>query len=82
MSVEPARIYLDYAATTPVATEVAEAMRAASAAGGFNPSSLHAEGRRARALLDAARDRVAACWAPAEARSRSPGAVPRPTIWR
>ncbi len=60
MSGEPARIYLDYAATTPVTPEVAEAMRAASAGAEFNPSSLHAEGRRARALLDAARDRVAA----------------------
>lgn len=60
MSVNPARIYLDYAASAPVVTEVAEAMRAASANADFNPSSQHAEGRRARALLDAARDRVAA----------------------
>jgi len=35
-------------------------MRNAFASGGFNPSSLHAEGRRARAVLDDARDRVAA----------------------
>jgi len=55
-----ARIYLDYAASAPVSAEVAEAMRAAGEDAGFNPSSLHAEGRRARALLDAARDAVAA----------------------
>jgi cysteine desulfurase len=35
-------------------------MRAAVADGDFNPSSAHAEGRRARALLDDARERIAA----------------------
>lgn len=35
-------------------------MNAAAESAAFNPSSLHAEGRRARALLDDARDRVAA----------------------
>jgi cysteine desulfurase len=35
-------------------------MRAAFASSGYNPSSLHAEGRLARAVLDDARDRVAA----------------------
>lgn len=35
-------------------------MRDAFADTNFNPSSLHAEGRRARAVLDAARDRIAA----------------------
>ncbi len=35
-------------------------MRRVFAESGFNPSSLHAEGRRARAVLDDARDRVAA----------------------
>ncbi len=54
------RIYLDHAATTPVRGEVADAMRNASEQCGFNPSSLHAEGRQARAALDDARDRVAA----------------------
>jgi cysteine desulfurase len=54
------RIYLDNAATTPLRTEVADAMREAFAESGFfNPSSLHAEGRRARGVLDGARDRVA-----------------------
>jgi cysteine desulfurase len=54
------RIYLDNAATTALRTEVIDAMRDAVSDGGFNPSSLHAEGRRARAVLDSARDRVAA----------------------
>jgi len=53
------RIYLDHAATTPLRPEVAEAMRAAAAAAQYNPSSLHAEGRQARAVLDDARERVA-----------------------
>ncbi len=53
------RIYLDYAATTPVRREAVDAMRAAFEDGAYNPSSPHAEGRRARALLDSARDRVA-----------------------
>ena len=54
-----ARIYLDYAATTLPSREAVAAMAGASEAGSYNPSSLHAEGRRARALLDEARDRVA-----------------------
>ena len=54
------RIYFDHAATTPVRREVADAMRDAADQCNFNPSSLHFEGRRARAALDAARDRVAA----------------------
>ncbi len=53
------RIYLDHAATTPLRAEVAQEMRRISDDCGFNPSSLHAEGRRARATLDAARDRIA-----------------------
>ena len=54
------RIYLDHAATTPLAPEVAAAMRTISQSGALNASSLHAEGRNARAILDDARDRVAA----------------------
>lgn len=54
------RIYLDNASTTPLRPEAADAMRRAFAESGFNPSSQHAEGRRARAVLDDARDRVAA----------------------
>jgi cysteine desulfurase len=52
------RIYLDHAATTAVRPEVVEAM-VPLLAGGYNPSSLHAEGRAARAALDDARLAVA-----------------------
>lgn len=52
------RIYLDHAATTPVAPEVKKAMEPWLADGFGNPSSLHAEGRKAKAALDQARERV------------------------
>lgn len=52
------RIYLDHAATTPVRPEVVAAMLPLLS-NGYNPSSLHAEGRAARAALDSARDAVA-----------------------
>lgn len=58
-SQDSSRVYLDYAATTPLRAEAADAMTLALSEGSFNPSSLHAEGRRSRAILDAARDRVA-----------------------
>ncbi|MET0258021.1 MAG: cysteine desulfurase family protein [Methylobacterium sp.] len=54
-----ARSYLDHNATAPVRPEVAAAVARALALPG-NPSSIHAEGRAARAVLDAARDAVAA----------------------
>ncbi len=54
------RIYLDHAATTPVDPRVAEAMIAVYREQHGNPSSIHAEGRAARALVDEARERVAA----------------------
>jgi cysteine desulfurase len=50
---------LDHAATTPVRDEVVQAMLPHFAQNGFNASSVHAEGRAARAALDQARDRVA-----------------------
>ncbi len=53
------RIYLDHAATTPVRPEVLEAMLPHFAERGSNASSLHGEGRAARAALDHARDTVA-----------------------
>ena len=52
------RIYLDHAATTPARPEVVAAML--PLLGGYNPSSLHTEGRAARAALDDARETVAA----------------------
>ena len=53
-------IYLDYNATTPLDPAVREAMLPALEADWGNPSSVHHLGQRARALLDDARDRVAA----------------------
>ena len=52
-------IYLDNNASTRVDPEVREAMSAAMETFG-NPSSLHAEGQRARRVVEEARDRVAA----------------------
>jgi cysteine desulfurase len=51
------RIYLDDAGSAPVLHEVVEALHDPVDA---NPSSLHAEGRSARAALDRARDAAAA----------------------
>jgi cysteine desulfurase len=53
------RIYLDHAATTPVLPEARAAM-AEALERWANPSSPHAEGRAAKAQLEAARARVAA----------------------
>ncbi len=54
------RIYLDYAATTPLRPEVRLAMEPYLSPDGFgNPSSLHTDGQRAKRALDAARDIVA-----------------------
>jgi cysteine desulfurase len=52
------RIYLDHAATTTVRPEAVAAM-VPLLGGGYNPSSLHTEGRASRAALDDARDTVA-----------------------
>ena len=53
-------IYLDYNATTPLDSEVKKVMMAALDEDWGNPSIVHHVGQRARALLDDARDRVAA----------------------
>jgi cysteine desulfurase len=52
------RVYLDWNATTPLRSEARAAMAAAWDLGG-NPSSIHAEGRRARRLIEEARAEVA-----------------------
>jgi cysteine desulfurase len=54
-----ARSYLDWNATTPMREEAKAAIAAAASLTG-NPSSVHAEGRTARALIEAAREQVAA----------------------
>jgi cysteine desulfurase len=65
-----ARSYLDYNATVPLRPEVAEAVARASMLVG-NPSSVHAEGRAARAHIETAREQVA----------RLVGAEPRNVIF-
>ncbi|HTW84667.1 MAG TPA: cysteine desulfurase family protein [Candidatus Sulfotelmatobacter sp.] len=64
------RIYLDNAATTTVRPEVVATMTPLLG-GGYNPSSLHAEGRAARAVVDEARATVA----------RILGAAPREIVF-
>lgn len=70
MLVRMNRIYLDNAATTTVRPEALEAMLPLLG-GSHNPSSLHAEGRAARAALDDARAAVA----------RVLGAAPRELVF-
>ena len=53
------RIYLDYNATAPMLPEAKVAMIAAFEVAG-NPSSVHAEGRKARGVIETAREQVAA----------------------
>lgn len=55
----PRTIYFDYNATTPLDPAVREAMLPFLGALWGNPSSVHHVGRKARALLDDARDRCA-----------------------
>jgi cysteine desulfurase len=66
----PERVYLDWNATTPLRPEARDAMAAAWDLCG-NPSSVHAEGRQARKLVEGARARVAA----------AVGALPRNLIF-
>jgi cysteine desulfurase len=53
-------IYLDHAATTPLRSEALEAMLPYLGGEFGNPSSPHSYGRRARAALDEAHERIAA----------------------
>jgi cysteine desulfurase len=53
------RIYLDYAATTPIAESVWEAMSSIRSQAYGNPSSVHSEGRIARTIIEEARKSVA-----------------------
>jgi len=66
----PDRIYLDWNATTPLRREAREAMAAAWDLQG-NPSSVHAEGRQARRLVEDARASI----------SGAVGALPRNVIF-
>ncbi len=53
------RVYLDHNATAPVRDEAIEAMQAALRRAWGNPSSVHAEGAAARAVVERARAEVA-----------------------
>jgi cysteine desulfurase len=55
-------IYFDYNATTPLDPHVRDAMLPFLGEVYGNPSSVHHIGRRARSLLDEARERVATVW--------------------
>jgi cysteine desulfurase len=55
----PERVYLDWNATTPLRPEARQAMAAAWDMAG-NPSSVHAEGRQARRLVEDARVAISA----------------------
>jgi cysteine desulfurase len=66
----PDRVYLDWNATTPLRREAREAMAAAWDLQG-NPSSVHAEGRQARRLVEDARASI----------SGAVGALPRNVIF-
>src|SRR6056297_3306002 len=55
------RVYLDHNATTPLRPEARDAMIAAMEVVG-NPSSVHAEGRAAKAVVERAREQVAAAF--------------------
>jgi len=53
------RVYLDNAATTAISKEVIERMTEVMLSTYGNPSSIHAEGRAARALIEESRKKVA-----------------------
>lgn len=52
-------IYLDFNSTAPLLPQVATVMANADAAGYANPASQHAAGRRARSVLEDAREEIA-----------------------
>jgi len=66
-------VYLDFAATTPIDPRVADAMQSCLSPGGTfaNPASIHIAGRESAALVEKARQRLAALL----------GADPRCLIW-
>ncbi|MGY3421614.1 MULTISPECIES: cysteine desulfurase family protein [unclassified Bradyrhizobium] len=66
----PSRVYLDWNATTPLRPEARSAMLAAYELIG-NPSSVHAEGREARRLVEGARSTLA----------EAVGALPRNVVF-
>ena len=65
------RAYLDHNATSPLRPEARERWLEVQDALGGNPSSLHEAGRRARAWIDEARERVAAALAVGESEAEN-----------
>jgi cysteine desulfurase len=55
------RVYLDYAATTPLDETVLQKMLPFFSEDFGNPSSVHAWGQRAEGAIEAARDKIARC---------------------
>lgn len=68
-------IYLDYQATTPVAPEVAAAMRPWIEEGFGNPHSAHRPGREAAAAVEVAREKILAALALGPAEASPPGRI-------
>ena len=60
MTTTAKHIYLDHNATTPISPQAAEAVARAYAAGLANPASQHWAGRKARQVLENAREAIAA----------------------
>ena len=73
-------IYIDHNATTPPLPEVIAAVCEAMGLIGANPSSIHANGRAARKLIDDAAIPLPPWSARTRKRSYSPAAVRSPTI--
>ena len=76
------KIYLDNAATTPLAPEVKQAMLEVMENEYGNPSSIHAYGRQARTLVEKARKTVASLLNTAPANIFLLLAVPKQIIWQ
>jgi cysteine desulfurase len=53
------RVYLDHHAATPLHPDVLAALHALGETGWANPSSVHAEGRASRALIERSREQIA-----------------------
>ena len=66
--------YLDNAATTPVAPEVVKAMMDVYTSVHGNPSSTHAPGRKAKALIEAGKIQEAVLCLEAEVQKNKDGA--------
>ena len=73
------RVYLDHNATTATRPAVISAMAEVLAATG-NPSSIHAEGRAKRKLVEAARSRRWSARIPPASPSRAAARKPRTSL--